>query len=281
METSIRTIFGSYLQTVQYLKRPVVIPQYTTLNEKFNIHASETLNTNEIPSVAYVGIGNGGHKAEIGADGFSKVAPVGHSPKHAALYNQLPFVLRTTDNDLTTQQRNRYRLRRVETHNGITYFAYYLRKLDLTSTIPQMSYVSVTENGTIVQPFVPSIEDLNNPQPPQLSNGDVNLGTGDYLSVTAQILFSMDSGDLEEFSNVISVKYDDMGYGIISELAICSGVDRQLPGTIDGMTQTYTDAVAVQVCNFLNRFYSLQSNPTSIDILLDIGATESLLMTAP
>jgi len=281
MENSNRTIYGSYLQTCQYLKRPVVIPQYTTLNEKFNIHAAQTLNSNEMPSIAYVGIGNGGHKVVFGADNFPKVTTPGHLPKHAALYNQLPFVLRTTDNDLTSQQRAKYRLRRVETHGGITYFAYYLKKLDLTATIPQMTYISVTENDTITQPFIPSIEDLNNPQPPELSNGDLNLGTGDYLSVSGQIQFTLDSGDLEEFSNVVSVKYDDLGYGIISEIAICSGVDRELPGTIDGMTQNYTDAVAVQICNFLNCFHSLKSNPTGIDITIDIGATESLLMTAP
>lgn len=281
MENSIRTIYGSYLQTCQYLKRPVVIPEYTTLNEKFNIHATETLGQLEVPAIGYVGIGNGGHKMSLGADGFAKVAWPGHSPKHASLYSQLPFVLRTTDNDLTALQRSKYRLRRVETHNGVIYFAYYLKVLDLSATIPQLTYVSVTENGTITQPYVPVIEDLNNPQPPVLNNGDVNLGTGDYISVSGQVHFTMDSGDLEELSNVVSIKYDDLGYAIISELAICSGVDRLLPGTIDGMTQNYTDAVAVQICNFMNCFYTLQTNPTGIDTIIDIGATESLLMTIP
>lgn len=281
MENSNRTIYGSYLQTCQYLNRPVIIPAHTTLNEKFNIHANQNLNTNETPSVAYVGIGNGGHRVSIGVDGFPKLVFPGHSPRHAALYNQLPFVLRTTDNDLTSQQRSKYRLRKVETHSNVSYFAYYLKKLDLASTVPQMTYVSVTENGTITQPFVPVIEDLLEPTPPELNNGDINLGIGDYLSVSGHIQFTLDSGDLEEFNNVISILYGETGYAIISEIAICSGVDRSLAGTIDGMTQNYTDAVAVQVCNFLNCFHSLQSNPTGIDITIDIGATESLLMTAP
>lgn len=279
METNNRTIFGSYLQTCQYLKTGFSIPQYSTLNERHSIYQNELV-LNNVPSVGYVGIGNGGHEAKTGADGFSGLGIVRHKADHAGFYNQLPFVLRLPDNDLSANERDRYRLRGTYTKDNTEYVAYWLRRLDLTNVIPSMQRISVTEDGTTTIGFVPTYDELFNPTKPVLSPGGVNVTTGEYLSVASQVPFTMDSTDLEEFDNVISIIYDDPMYGIISEIGICSGIERPLPGNFNGSIINYNEAVGVQICNFLNCcFITSQYSATGINMLIDIGATESLLLT--
>ena len=281
METNNRTIFGSYLQACQYTGSGFLVPNYTTLNQRHDIYKDEAVGVLDIPTIGYVGIGNGGHVAKTGANGFSGLDVVRHKADHAGLYNQLPFVLRRPDNDLTSQERSQYRLRGTVTYGETLYVAYWLKRLDLTNTIPTMTRVSVTEEGTVTIPFVPTEKELFNPTKPVLSPGGVNVTTGEYLTVTGQVPFTMDSSDLEEFDNVISIIYDDPSYGIISEIAVCSGIERSLPGVFDGVTMNYDEVIAVQVCNFLNCcFLTSQYNATGINIIMDIGATESLLLTS-
>jgi hypothetical protein len=277
MKKIIRTVYSASLQTAQYLKRPLTILEHTTLNEKFNIHANIAMAATDVPAVNYIAIGNGGHTATLGVGGIYKPEPIQHLPRHAALYNQLPFILRTLDNDLTATERSRYRLRRIEEHDGVSYVAYYLRVLDLSATIPQSEYRTVVDGVTYSTPFEPNVGDLN-PTPPDLSNTGVNVTTGDYVAVTAKVPFKMDEADTLEYRNVCNIIYGDEAYAMVSEIAVCSGIDRGVPGDFNGVTVGYTDAIAVQVMTFISDFYSFYFGNKGIDMEIDVGAVESLLI---
>lgn len=279
MKNNVRTIYGAYLQSCQFLNMPVALAENSTLNEKFNLHRGVILAETDIPRVSYMAIGNGGHKAYVGADGITQLAAIPHLPRHAALYHHVPFVLRTPDHDLTAAERLNYRLRVIESHHGVMYIAYYLKKLELDETVPQMTYMSENSGSITSLPFVPTIADLN-PTAPPLSTTGVLSTTGDYLSVTAQVRFTMTEPDMQELTKVAAILYNDSNAGmIISELAVCSGIDRAVPGNFNGTTVNYTDAVGVQITHFIQDFYTTQFNSVGIDMIMDIGAVEPLLVT--
>lgn len=276
MENIIRTVQGAKLQTSQLLGTPLVIDPHSTLNEKFNIHADLLLTANDKPTIKYIAIGNGGHAMAVGSNNITYPKPIQHTPRHAALYNQLPFVLRLPNNDLTAAEVTKYRLRKNLVVNGVTYIAYYLKLLDLTATHPQLELRSVTNGVTTATGYTPTVGDLN-PTPPVLPSTGVVSTTGDYIAATAKVPFIMSPSDISEFLNVCNIIYGDVNYGIVSELALCSGVDRSVTGIFRGTSLGYNDAIAVQVVSFINTIFAANFANAGWSISLDVGSLESLL----
>ena len=279
MENVVRTIYGAQLQTTQLLGLPTIIKPYSTLNEKFSIHNTVALGDTDKPSVKYIGIGNGGHRMVMGANNISRPEPVQHTPRNAALYNQLPFVLRLPSEDLTAAERINYRLRRLESHDGVTYVAYYLKVLDLSDTLPQLELRAIVDGIVTSTPFNPTAADLN-PVPPALTPGGVITTTGDYIAATAKVPFFMSSDDIDEFLNVCNIIYGDDNYAMISEIALCSGLDRNVVGEFNGISTGYIDAVGVQIVSFISAFYCVKFSNNSINISFDMGSLEALLSLA-
>jgi hypothetical protein len=247
----------------------------TTLNELFSINATATLAGGEMPSLGYIAIGNGGHKLLMGSNNIPKTDVVQHRPTDAALYNHMPFVLRDVTNDLQPADRAMYGLRRIETYNGKPYVAYYLKRIDFTNTIPQLDYCVVDNGVTNSTAFAPNAGNLH-PTPPAVSNTGVNITTGDYVSATAKLPFSMSADDVAEYLNVANIMYGDPGMAIISEIALCSGVDRVLPGDFNGVTINYNEVVCAQVMSFVSSFFAMNFSNSGINYLFDVGATEPL-----
>ncbi len=275
MENIVRTIYGSTLQTAQLMGLPYVVKPYSTLNEKLAINATELITSTDVPTMRYAAIGNGGHQMVAGANGISRPMIVQHRTTDAALYNQLPFVLRELTNDLDPTTRANYALRRIETHNGISYAAYYLRRLDMTNTTADMEYRTVSKGVTVSTEFVPNNSNLN-PTPPALSNTGTNVVTGDYVTATAKVNFSMSAAEVAEFMNVCNIIYGDPSYAIISEIALCSGVDKMLNGDFNGVTISYNEAIAVQINSLISAFFAMEFSNSGINYLFDMGATEPL-----
>lgn len=277
MEHIVRTVYGAYLQTCQLLGVPMVLKPNSTLNEKFNIHTNISIADSDKPSMRYVTIGNGGHRMVTGTNGIGRPEVIQHTPRNAALYNHLPFILRLPHDDLAPIERAKYRLRRLETHDGVTYVAYYLKLLNMTNTVPQLELRTVVDNITTATVFNPTIADLN-PTPPALNSGGVLTTTGDYIAATGKVPFTMVSNEIDEFLNVANIIYGDDGYAMISEIGLCSGVDRTVMGDFNGASIGYTDAVGVQIINFISKFIHAPSNNAGINIEFDVGSVEPLLV---
>jgi hypothetical protein len=276
MENIVRTVYGAYLQTTQLLGLPLIIKPNSTLNEKFNIHSSIAVADSDKPAMRYIALGNGGHRMVTGTNGIGRPEVIQHVPRNAALYNHLPFVLRLPTEDLTPIERLKYRLRRLETHDGITYVAYYLKVLDLENVVPQLELRTVSDGVTTSTEFSPTLADLN-PTPPAINSGGVLTTTGDYIAATGKVPFIFTATDVVEFLNVANIIYGDEGYAMISEVALCSGVDRVVTGDFNGVTTGYTDAIGVQVCNFISQFIHIPSNNAGIEYTYDVGSVEPLL----
>jgi hypothetical protein len=282
MQNVVRTVYGSFLQTCDYINHQLPVLPNTTLNEKFTILVDEVLAPGENPAVAYLAIGNKGHKFSIGAEGVAKPEILQHRPTDAALYNQLPFVLRDMSADLTPVERAKYAFRKVVTYNGVDYIAYYLKRVDTSLVAPEMSYKTVVTDPvtntvtTVVEPFVPTTANLN-PTPPTLSSVGTTVTTGDYVASTAKIQLDLSANEVQELLNVCNIMYGDEAYAIISEVALVSGVDRIYSLTYEGVTSNYKEVIAAQVCSFISTFISVQHSTNGVSNILDIGSTEPLL----
>lgn len=276
----VRTAMAGRIQTSQHLGKGVPALPHSTLNQKLGIHQDVDMASGEMQVTRYLAIGNGGHNFIVGANGRVKWRAVHHKARHAALYNQLPFVLRPIANDLSADQRARYRLRRIEQHNGEQYVAYYLRVLDLSNSPVEME-IRNTENGiTTSTPYVPTLEDLN-PQPPALVTGQAITTTGEYIATTCKVPFVMTPDDVQEFIDACRIIEGEDGYAVISEMATVAAVDRNVSGLFNGVTKTYVDAIRAQVTSFISTAFVMDSLTDGIQLTVDIGNVEPMLNTTP
>lgn len=276
MENATRTIYGSLIQTALLLGTTPEYKLNTTLNEKLGIIATTLPNTTDRPALSYYVIGNGGHQLVVGANGIPKPEPIQHRATDAALYNQLPFVLRELNNDLSSIERTKYCLRRQEIHNTIPYIAYYGRRIDKTNSVPTMEYKVIVNGVETTSPFVPNTSNLN-PTPPTINNVGVNTVDGDYTVASARINVALTASDVIELLNVSNIIYNDSGYAIISEIGLCTGVDKIItvnaPG---GGTFTFSEAIGVQIISHISAMIPAQYSNDGINITLNCGSVEPL-----
>ena len=271
MENVTRTVYGAQLQTNQFGNSAFEMLDNTTLNEKFNIQAGvEPVKT---PAVGYYAIGNGGHSTAMGAGNIPLIRSLEHLATDAALYSHLPFVLRTVDNDLTQAVRAKYALRKQITVDSTPYIAYYLKRIDVASGIPQLKLQTTNNGVTSTSTFVPSATNLS-PTPPALSESNVNTLKSQYAIVSQPIPFSLTASEVAEILNAAAIIYGDEAYAVISEMSLCSGEDKAI--TLAG-GDVFNEAVAVQCCSFISTFHMLAASRTGISGTLELGSAEPLL----
>lgn len=276
-----RTIYGSYLQTIERLGLPFTLVPNTTLNERLAIQESILPPMGEIPSMRYLGIGNLGHLTVQADDGSDETIPLPHRPTDAGFFGQVPFVLREVGNDLTAEQRLNYRLRRIETHNGQQYVAYYLRAIDMTGVTPQLQTIEVIDGVMTVAPFTPTTDNLNPPRP-EIPNTGVILGSNKSEMASAILNINLGPEDIREILNAHEIRTGSTRSPIISELGLVSGVDRDVLGsTGTGGSFTYQEVVCAQVNVFISTFHAIGYSSDGLRITLDVGGVEPTMAEGP
>lgn len=277
METVTRTILSAHLQTAKLLNRPCTILPNSTLNQKFNLFPNEVPNVNEYPSLKYIGIGNKGASYEMTQSGYVLTTPIPHLARHASLYNFIPFVIRNINDDLSSTERLKYRLRVPITINNNTYVAYYLRVLNLDNVIPSVELRNVNNGVITTTTFTPTQSDLN-PIPPTINNNNLNNPDGDYLVSTAKVTFLLNQQDISEILDACNLLYGDSRYAVINEIALVTGIDKILQGNFGNTQSNYTEVIVSQVGAFISQYHALTTNTTQVQIELDIGSVEPLLV---
>ncbi|MCO6704809.1 hypothetical protein [Streptomyces sp. CHB9.2] len=277
MKTITRSIWGSSLQTSLLLGQKPTILEHSTLNEKHGILVDEKLGDAERPAMQYYCIGNGGHKNMVGADGAQYTSPIPHRAWDAALYRQLPFVLRRVDNDLDPVARQRYGLRKLVNIGGVNYFAYYLKRISMANTAPAITHTIVNGSQKETEDYVPTLANLN-PQPPAMSNTGVITTSGDYLSTSQILTLVFTAEDVLELINACRILYDNEAYAVISEIGMVSGVDRnaqvQGPGNT---TFNMKEVICAQIASFITTHHSVAFTNKGFSQDIELGATEPLL----
>lgn len=277
MEKSVRSALGAKLQTAQKFGKPITIEPNSTLNQKFGVATDMTPDVGDNVFVKYLGVGIGGHRSEVGTNNRVKFVSIPHQPQDTALYDQIPFLMRPIDDDLTPGERIKYRLRSVITVNGVKYAAYFLRVLDLSETVPSLEFRTVN-NGVITStPWVPTLANLN-PVKPLLNPNQVMTTGDDYIAASARIPVSFTASDATELLNVGNILFGDPGYIVISEVCLCSGIDKVITGDFNGTPVGYTEAIGVQINDFLSTFFAPEFQSQGMQFNMDAGSIEPLLV---
>lgn len=277
MQIVTRSLWGAELQASLALDLPYTLRENTTLNQKFGVEANQGLEPNgKKPSIKYLAIGKGGHKNSIGADGTPFTSPLQHDPSDAALFDHIPFVLREVDNDLSVAERTGYALRVPTTINGKNYFAYYLKRLDLSTVNTKLYKTTVIDGVSTTVNYTPTSDNLN-PEKPEMPNTGVITTSGDSLSVSALVELLFTEQDAANLVEVADIMFGNPMLAVISEMALCSGIDKVVTGPGPGNTQiNYNEVIGAQIATFISTYYSIAFSNKGFDLILELGATEPL-----
>lgn len=277
MDNVTRTIYGAFVQACQFNGAPFTALPNTTLNQKFNVLPDQHTSGNIVPDLKYFGIGIGGITMELGVGGTYIPTPIIFAPDQASLYKPIPFLIRPLNQDVAANVRANYRMRAIVTYNNIQYVAYYLKLLPSSTASPQIQLMNVNNGVQNSYPYTPSVDVLN-PTPPTVNAQTQNVTVANYLSVSNQLALALTADDIVEIQNACSIIYGDPNYAVISELALCTGVDYAATATINGVSTGYDEAIDVQVSSYIQDMFALQFSNSEIDLVLDIGSTEPLLV---
>jgi hypothetical protein len=270
-----RTCYAAYLQTVKYLGlSPFRVIPHTTLNEKYGIEPTTAPAVGEVPNVRYMVIGNMGHYTVKGPDGADEVANQIHRANDAALYNGIPFILRETGNDLPADRRDQYCLRTIEPYGGKNYIAYYARRINTTGVQPQLLELEVINGIITAKPYTPTVDDLN-PVPPVISNSGTVIGSNKTVSASAIIKVNLTAEEIRDITDAHRIRTGSIRSPIISEIGLCSGVDKRV--TAPGQGFQYLEVIACQVNVFISTNHPIGYNSSGLDLTFDIGGVEPML----
>lgn len=253
-----RTPSGAMIHLAQLFNKEPAIAQHSTLNQKFNVEADETLNMGEVPHAGYICIGNAGHTAAV-ENNITSIKGVPRLSLAAALYNHMPFVIRPVTDDLSETERAPYRMRVIEVHGGVSYAAYYLKAF-------HHSIVNITSD------YTPDASHLD-PQHPTTTNSNV-------LATVAEIPFVLSASEIDNIKEAQQLIHGVEGFATISEIGLVTGVDRDVSVDIDGTAVTYTECIAAQLHSSSNAgrlldFTQSVSTPTT----LTVGTLDPLITT--
>lgn len=299
----VRTIYGAALQTARNIGRPHQIESYSTINEALG----DPLVVSNLPSPITRGmetvqnaynatndtdglkidlfcIGNGAHRNIAGPTGgvpYTEAIP--HKASDSGLYHMIPFVVVPTANDLSSGDRAKYRMRRTVDIGGVLHAAYYGKVLDFSSTSIAKALLTTSNGVTTSTPFVPTVNNLR-PTPPDLSSPT----TSTLLQASATMMIPFTAAEVQMLRDACELLYGDENYAIISEIALCSSIDRsvyqkypdsgtQTPGAGD---TSLKEAIAVQANIHVSSVYPVIYANDGMNLTLNVGATEPLFGTA-
>lgn len=241
-----RTTWGAIVQTANYVRVPVPFLTGTTINEKFSVFPNESIEDTDYPELNYFGYGRGSTYMKVISDGSNESSNYLHEPLDAVLFNQMPFIMRTLDNDITSAQRANYALRAIVEHNSISYVAYYLKRLDKSS--------SIITNSVVVPATATELEESNlvvadprylSPTPTKADAGTERTD-GAYVRVSCIVESKMDAWDIDEMLNAKQILTGSSQLEI-TEIGLFSGVPKTVSNAVTGSTVTYTEALRAQL----------------------------------
>lgn len=272
-----RTAIGIAVQAAKLLGRPYEFIRYTTLNERYDINASAHLDIKTTPDVKYWAIGRGGHRIHIDDEEVAIPDTVSHETTNTGPFKGIPFVLRQLNDDLTTEERKNYALRRKETHNGIEYWAYYLKRLRVNPVTPEVIHDNTKDGVTTSRPFMYTNDDLF-PTPSDLPAEGVIVSSADIIRISSQIEVSFNEFDVAEYYKVNKIIHGSEQRSLISEILICSGVDKEMAiETVGSQSTQMNEAIGVQVVCFITTYIHVASSNRGFKHTFELGEGEPLL----
>lgn len=241
------------------------VNQDFTLNNKYTVLTNETLS--EIPMVGYIGIGRGGCdqlalvNQDDGLTYYHTSPPKIPSAQNLDIFDPVPLrAVPKAEYDALQDKSNfaNYRMRTIVTINGVDYYYWYLKKIDLSSTLVLMN--EIHDDGSVYQ-YSQNGQLL---QTPLVLNSTQDLES--KLVAFAKAKVTIVGSELREYIAANSLSDDEMYF---NELGVYTGAD-----VIGG--PDYNEAVGVQLAihrTFSNISLADISRAVELDVVLTNGAS--------
>lgn len=261
--------------TAMYIRKPFTPLANSTLNTKFMVNENEMPAEDEYPHLGYWCAGLGAHQLVSTTAGGS--APMS-TPIYAtdnSVQIATPFVARELSNDLSAVERRKYGIREVREVNGKVLALYWLRKLDL-DTVNQVTELQLTEDGEVVssKPYTPAPESLT---PPARNYTDSVVDTSRQRLITyAEILITFTEADVKEFMDACALLYGDENTATLTEIGICTGIERERPIVTDGGQALMQEVVCAQLNAHVSTYQALHLSSNGFDMKIRTGAGEPI-----
>ncbi len=267
MHFSSRTIYNIQLQTEMMFGSPYTPLPNTTLNESYSVNPID--NSEEIyPTIKYFTIGL--PITSIVDETIVNIDNIRHKPKDGNLFLPVPFVIRRADDDLSEDEREKYRLRTVRVFNSIEYICYYLKLLDDYLDNGKILSVTVTDEDHDVKVFSGNDAEVLNPIPTEFNYVDVN-SSRDYLVYVKKTKINLCISELEEIKTAIETIYGNETPSRLGEIALVTGRDTISNGDIE----VIDSQIAYYIDSGENLNELLSSN-VSLTEVIDVGGMEPI-----
>jgi hypothetical protein len=228
IQNSRATIWEKELTLAMKAQAPYKAHSTAMLNakEKFRVYPGIVEVPGGYPAqFKYFAIGVGGEELLTDNSGYSYNI---HKPIDAALFEHVPFVMRTVDNDIPDNEKVNYRFRIKEVYNGVEYICYYLKVIpyvNIPSNIFKITTSQIDNMGTgELSYFDVNVDTFLNPIPTKRTLDPLDNTNATYVCKVAKISLDFSAQELIELKNVLSTIYPNTNKHI-TELAVCSGHD--------------------------------------------------------
>lgn len=242
-----RTTWGAVAQTAAWSKVPQTFLAGTTVNEKFEIFQNESIDSeNDFSEMSYFGFGRGSTYMKVLSDSSSQSENYLHEPLDAVLFLQQPFVLRDLDNDIPAEKRAKYAIRCIVNVEGTDKVAYFLKKLDKSTSAIEVNTV-VPATDTTEETSTPVVSDPRylNPTPTKADAGNVRTD-GAYVRVSLLLQSKMDAWDIAEMLNAKQILTGNTQLEI-TEVGLFTGIPKTVSSSITGEAVVYEEALRAQL----------------------------------
>lgn len=275
--TSQRTMYNMELQLAQMFGKEYKFKNNTTLNQYLDILPDDDYPANTYPTVKYLTIGVGGDPAIEDPTVYPYSQ---HSPMDAGLFKMIPFVLREEHNDLDFFSRQKYRLRKMVTINGVNYYAYYLKVLDPNSEIvlkDDFYQISRRSGSSTLDVYPLETKDPLNPKP--VTKVDKILSpNSSCVTKLCSVIFELKYAELVELREVFRILQIDTP--TITEVGLCTGVDViQQDNTIESVGAQIGFNFGINL-DLQMSFNNVTSADPDVDqstyVVFELGGTEPL-----
>ena len=232
--------------------------------------------------IACACIGNGGHRlrAESGAL-IPTFEPRPHMATDSGLFNQIPFVVKPINADLSAAERKRFCLRQTLMINGVLHAAYFGRVIPDTE-IPNVTTVKriITDSSDVSNEWLPTAADNS----PSLKD-DAPAGVTEQVYVSASVIdhLPFTEQDVTWLREACLLLYGSESYAYISEIAVCTGVKREVTARYNDLgnsTSAYSgpmEYVGVQVTSFSYAAWDMTAHPTGFNMGINTAVSEPLM----
>lgn len=277
----VNTIYGQRIQYISEHGLPFIAQPNTTLNEKLLVQPSFAITSGKIyPKRRYLGVGIGGHQQVMTPHGIPIERHNLFEPYFSQLFQQVPWVVREPHDDITLEEKLKYRMRAVFEKDGLQRIGYYLRVMDNLPSDVTVNHIK-SEAGVVTHtPFLhnATYQDILRHIPMTLANYNYDARFHEAMVVSASYTVTLTPDEINDLIASIELVSGAQEPPIISEIGIFAGIETTSNPILPTDTHSYyeTDSTILSSYSGCNEVLTPGVAKT---ITIDLGTANLLSRT--